>query len=113
MAGLLHDLELHQRTSLRTVEINENSGRRVVDLDELNKADAELAGKFGYNPVLKREFGYLSAFSFAVSISALFSAVSTTFIYPLSAGGSASAVWSWAISGAGCMCLAVSDGHRL
>jgi hypothetical protein len=53
----------------------------------------------------------MSAFSFAVSISGLFSTVATTFVYPLGAGGSASAVWSWAISGAGCLCLAVSDGQ--
>ena len=54
MVDLLHDPELHQRKTVRTVEISDNGGRRVVDLDELNKADAELAGKFGYNPVLKR-----------------------------------------------------------
>jgi len=42
--------------------------------------------------VFKREFGYLSTFSFAVSISGLFSTVTTTFSYPLYAGGSASAV---------------------
>ena len=32
----------------------------------------------------------------------------TTFSYPLNAGGSASAVWCWLISGAGCMCIACS-----
>lgn len=58
--------------------------------------------------VFKREFGYLSTFSFAVSISGLFATVATTFSYPLYAGGSASAVWSWLISGAGCMCIACS-----
>jgi len=42
--------------------------------------------------VFKREFGYLSTFSFAVSISGLFATVTTTFSYPLYAGGSASAV---------------------
>ena len=80
---------------------------RVVNLEELNADDAELAAKFGYKPVLKREFTYLSTFSFAVSISGLFSTIATTFSYPLSAGGSASAVWCWLISGAGCMCIAV------
>ena len=58
--------------------------------------------------VFKREFGYLSTFSFAVSISGLFATTSTTFIYPLEAGGSASVVWCWLISGAGCMCIACS-----
>lgn len=58
--------------------------------------------------VFKRQFGYLSTFSFAVSISGLFSTVTTTFSYPLYAGGSASAVWCWLIAGAGCMCIALS-----
>ncbi|RFU36272.1 hypothetical protein B7463_g120, partial [Scytalidium lignicola] len=49
-----------------------------------------------------------SCFSFAVSISGLFATVSTTFSYPLYAGGAASAVWCWLISGFGCMCIALS-----
>ena len=86
---------------------NLGNDTRIVNLEELNADDAELATKFGYKPVLKREFGYLSTFSFAVSISGLFSTIATTFSYPLYAGGSASAVWCWLISGAGCMCIAV------
>ena len=58
--------------------------------------------------MLHREFGNWSSFSFAVSISGLFSTVAVTFSYPLAAGGSASAVWCWLISGAGCMCIALS-----
>lgn len=58
--------------------------------------------------MFKREFGYLSTFSFAVSISGLFSTITTTFVYPLEAGGSSAAVWCWLISGAGCMCIASS-----
>jgi amino acid transporter len=58
--------------------------------------------------VFKREFGYLSTFSFAVSISGLFATVATTFSFPLYAGGAPSAVWCWLISGIGCMCIACS-----
>jgi len=58
--------------------------------------------------VFKREFGYLSTFSFAVSISGLFATVTTTFSTPLYGGGAASAVWCWLISGVGCMCIACS-----
>lgn len=58
--------------------------------------------------VFKREFGYLSSFSFAVSISGLFSTIATTFIYPIEAGGASAAVWCWLVSGAGCMCIALS-----
>jgi amino acid permease (GABA permease) len=49
-----------------------------------------------------------SCFSFALSISGLFGTVATTFSYPLYAGGAASAVWCWAIAGAGALCLALS-----
>ena len=80
---------------------------RRVSVGELNDADRALAAEFGYKPVFKREFGYLSSFSFAVSISGLFSTVATTFSYPLNAGGASAAVWCWLISGAGCMCIAV------
>lgn len=58
--------------------------------------------------VFKREFGYLSTFSFAVSISGLFATIATTFYYPLIAGGASSVVWCWLISGSGCMCIALS-----
>lgn len=58
--------------------------------------------------VYKREFSWLSCISFAISISGLFASVATTFVYPLEAGGAASAVWCWLISGAGCMCIALS-----
>ena len=34
--------------------------------------------------------------------------MSTTFIYPLEAGGASSAVWGWLISGFGCYCIALS-----
>lgn len=99
------DLRQRQKsTGANRVEINGN----LVNLEELSDADAQLASQFGYKPVFKREFGYLSTFSFAVSISGLFATVMTTFSFPLVAGGSASAVWCWLISGAGCMCIAVS-----
>jgi hypothetical protein len=97
----------HRKKSLVTINAP-NGQSRVVNLEELSNADAQLAAQFGYKPVFKREFGYLSTFSFAVSISGLFSTIMTTFVYPISAGGSAAAVWCWLISGAGCMCIAVS-----
>ncbi|KAL8659465.1 MAG: hypothetical protein Q9226_000424 [Calogaya cf. arnoldii] len=103
MAQKVNDIEdLRQRR--RGVELQGPNGQaRVVNLEGLSDADAELAVKFGYQPVFKRQFGYLSTFSFAVSISGLFSSVATTFSYPLYAGGASSAVWSWFLSGAGCM----------
>ncbi|KAI4165237.1 MAG: hypothetical protein LQ342_001105, partial [Letrouitia transgressa] len=106
--GDIEDLR-QRKKSVGMVELQGPHGNtRIINLDDLTDADADLAAKFGYKPVFKREFGYLSTFSFAVSISGLFSTVATTFSYPLIAGGSASAVWCWLISGAGCMCIACS-----
>lgn len=96
----------HRQSSIQYQD--PNGRRRTVQLEDLSEADRALAAEFGYKPVFKREFGYLSTFSFAVSISGLFATVATTFSAPLTAGGSASAVWCWAISGAGCMCIALS-----
>ncbi|KAJ5900095.1 hypothetical protein N7495_004839 [Penicillium taxi] len=79
-----------------------------VAIEGMNHADAELAAEFGYNPVFKREFGYLATFSFAVSISGVFATIMTTMSYPLNAGGSSAVVWCWLVSGLGCMCIACS-----
>ncbi|KAJ5081141.1 hypothetical protein N7456_013379 [Penicillium angulare] len=106
-AGALN--ELRNRHDSRMVEIVGPDGehKKVVAAD-MTEADNELAVKFGYNPVFQREFGYLATFSFAVSISGVFSTIMTTMSYPLEAGGSSAVVWCWAISGAGCMCIACS-----
>lgn len=80
---------------------------QVLDHAELSAADRRLA-EMGYVQVYKREFSWLSCFSFALSISGLYASVSTTFIYPLEAGGAPSAVWGWLISGFGCYCIALS-----
>lgn len=106
----LHDGNAHhRRKSSGVIEVSGPDGqRRTLNLAEMNDADAQLAAQFGYKPVFKREFGYLSTFSFAVSISGLFATIMTTFSFPLYAGGSAAAVWCWLISGAGCMCIACS-----
>ncbi|KAK0890081.1 polyamine transporter tpo5 [Friedmanniomyces endolithicus] len=110
MADQFAPAEVRRRKgSVGAVEIQGPNGVvKTVNLEGLNEADQALAAEFGYKPVFKREFGYLSTFSFAVSISGLFSTVATTFSYPLYAGGSASAVWCWLISGLGCMCIACS-----
>ncbi|KAJ5354974.1 uncharacterized protein N7496_012186 [Penicillium cataractarum] len=93
----------------RKIEIVGPDGQhRKVAVADLTQDDSELATRFGYNPVFKREFGYLSTFSFAVSISGLFATVMTTMSYPLLAGGSSAVVWCWFVSGFGCMCIACS-----
>ncbi|KAL2444001.1 putative amino-acid permease C15C4.04c [Exophiala dermatitidis] len=79
----------------------------VMETKELSDEDRRLA-ELGYAQVYKREFSMWSTFSFALSISGLFASVTTTYSYPLYAGGAASAVWCWLISGFGAMCIALS-----
>lgn len=98
----------------RQIEIVGPDGQhRKVAVADLTQDDSELATRFGYNPVFKREFGYLSTFSFAVSISGLFATIMTTMSYPLLAGGSSAVIWCWFISGFGCMCIAVRSPVRM
>ncbi|KAK7525059.1 amino acid permease-domain-containing protein [Phyllosticta citriasiana] len=104
------DPHANRRRSVGAVEVPESLRERPLStqLDGMTDADKALAAQFGYKPVFKREFGYLSTFSFAVSISGLFSTTATTFSYPLTSGGASAVVWCWLISGAGCMCIACS-----
>ncbi|KAL8996596.1 MAG: hypothetical protein Q9169_003935 [Polycauliona sp. 2 TL-2023] len=94
MAERVNDIEdlRQRRRDGGAIELQGSNGSaRNCELPQLTGADAELAGKFGYQPVFDRKFGYLSTFSFAVSISGLFSTIATTFAYPLRAGGASSA----------------------
>ncbi|KAL8922806.1 MAG: hypothetical protein Q9208_004931 [Pyrenodesmia sp. 3 TL-2023] len=82
----LENLRLRKKNT-GTIQVQGADGQtRTVNLEDLADADSELATRFGYKPVFKREFGFLSTFSFAVSISGLFSTVVTTFSYPLFTG---------------------------
>ena len=63
--------------------------------------------ELGYEPVFKREFGRLSSFSFAFSISGLYATIATTFTFGLQAGGAPALVWCWLIAGSGCMCIGI------
>ncbi|KAK4963514.1 polyamine transporter tpo5 [Elasticomyces elasticus] len=85
MADQLAPADVRRRkSSVGAVEMQGPNGTvKTVMLEDMNAEDRLLAEQFGYKPVMKREFGYLSTFSFAVSISGLFSTVATTFSYPL------------------------------
>jgi len=69
MADHLAPAEVRRRKgSVGAVEIQGPNGVvKTVNLEGLDDADQALAAEFGYKPVFKREFGYLSTFSFAVS----------------------------------------------
>jgi hypothetical protein len=78
------------------------SDEKIVGLERttsgpiLSAADRELA-KLGYKQEFKREFSWISTFSFAFSISGLLATVTTTFGYPLAAGGPPATIWCWYI----------------
>ena len=93
---------IHESPSKSAFKESASSGDSVQELGA-----AEL-NQFGYKQEFKREFGFFSAFSFAVSISGLMATIGTTFTYPLSAGGAACIVWSWFMGGIGCLCIALS-----
>ena len=67
--GLTNEDIDRRKSSVVVALPDEHGGIRRVSIGELNDADKALAAEFGYKPVFKREIGYLSAFSFAVSIS--------------------------------------------
>jgi hypothetical protein len=92
MAGSLSQKEERNRTDGMAQLDSPDGLVRTLDRAQMSQADRALAAN-GYKPVFRREFGFLSTFSFAVSIGGLFSTIATTLIYPLQAGGSASAVW--------------------
>ncbi|ODV84410.1 hypothetical protein CANARDRAFT_200984 [[Candida] arabinofermentans NRRL YB-2248] len=71
-------------------------------------ADAAELANLGYKQEFKREYGMLSTFSFALSISGLMGTIAITYLYPLWAGGPAAGVWCWFVGAVGCLCIAWS-----
>ena len=79
----------------------------MTDFSSLSEEDKVIAA-LGYKPELKREFGKLATFSFALSISGLFATTVTTVVYPLYAGGAPAVFWCWFIGMFGCMAIVLS-----
>lgn len=70
--------------------------------------DAEELARLGYKQEFKREWQFMSTFSFAFSMSGLLGSVGMTLGYPLVAGGPAAVVWCWFAGMIGCLCIAWS-----
>jgi amino acid permease (GABA permease) len=100
----------NRRLTMTTEQRQKNldNAQAVVDSSSLSDEGDRRIIELGYKPVFKREFGRLSSFSFAFSISGLYATIATTFIYGLQAGGAPALVWCWLIAGSGCMCIALS-----
>lgn len=106
-----------------TQEVSEASGRRgsthrkgsvggiILSPEELNHMrndDSQLAAEFGYKAVFERRYGMFSSLSFAFSVGGLFTALMTTWAFPLQAGGPACIVWCWFIAGGSSLALTAS-----
>jgi len=106
----------HQTSSMSPASTTEKMDEKNVGMESsetgpiLTAEEAELA-RLGYKQEFKREFTWMSTFSFAFSISGLLATVTTTLGYPLYAGGPPGVVWCWLIGGLGCMCIACSVGE--
>ncbi|CDK24348.1 unnamed protein product [Kuraishia capsulata CBS 1993] len=70
--------------------------------------DAKVLAGLGYKQEFSRNYGFLSTFSFALSISGLMGTIAITYLYPLWAGGPAAGVWCWFVGSIGCLCIAWS-----
>lgn len=70
--------------------------------------DASNLANLGYKQEFERSYGFLSTFSFAFSISGLLGTICITYVYPLTSGGPAAAVWCWFAGAVGCLCIAWS-----
>jgi len=106
----------HHKSSISPASTTEKMDEKNVGIETsengpiLTAEEAELA-RLGYKQEFKREFTWMSTFSFAFSISGLLATVTTTLGYPLNAGGPPGVVWCWLIGGLGCMCIACSVGE--
>ncbi|KAF2670801.1 amino acid permease, variant [Microthyrium microscopicum] len=70
--------------------------------------DERLLARLGYRQELKREFTKWSTVSYAISILGVLGSVPATMTAPLTEGGPATAVWTWAIGSLMAMCIASS-----
>ncbi|KAE8454010.1 hypothetical protein EG329_007786 [Mollisiaceae sp. DMI_Dod_QoI] len=71
------------------------SDTEVGKVNEILDSDDELLREIGYKQEFKREFTRLSTLSYAISIMGVLGSVPATYAVPLSAGGPATAVWTW------------------
>ncbi|KAG0671206.1 hypothetical protein C6P42_003632 [Pichia californica] len=96
--------ELKGHLTLNTIKsVLSNDASPQQNIDDSN----ELAN-LGYKQEFNRSYGFLSTYSFALSISGLMGTISITYLYPLWSGGPAAAIWCWFVGCVGCLCIAWS-----
>ncbi|KAI0303990.1 amino acid transporter [Russula brevipes] len=77
-------------------------------VDGVRREDNVLLAKLGYRAEFKREFSLVETVAFAFSIMGVVASVTSTFSFPLSAGGHVGMVWGWFIPCPFVLCVAAS-----
>lgn len=108
---MTENLERAKETERRTSSLRKGSFSNTSGPERLScvrTEDAQLATEFGYKAVFERRYGMFSSLSFAFSVGGLFTALMTTWTFPLQAGGPACIVWCWFIAGGSSLALTAS-----
>lgn len=76
--------------------------------ENVRRADDVLLAKLGYKSEFKREFSLIETVAFSFSIMGIIASVTSTFSFPLAAGGHVGMVWGWLIPCPFVLCVAAS-----
>ncbi|KAN0126751.1 Amino acid/polyamine transporter I [Russula decolorans] len=74
----------------------------------IRREDNILLAKLGYKSEFKREFSLIETVAFSFSIMGVVASVSSTFSFPLLAGGHVGMIWGWFIPCPFVLCIAAS-----
>jgi amino acid permease (GABA permease) len=76
--------------------------------DGVRRADDVLLAQLGYKSEFRREFSLIETVAFSFSIMGIIASVTSTFSFPLAAGGHVGMVWGWLIPCPFVLCVAAS-----
>jgi len=82
--------------------------RDVKGIQDIRRADNVLLAKLGYRSEFKREFSLIETVAFSFSIMGVVASVTSTFSFPLLAGGHVGMIWGWFIPCPFVLCIAAS-----
>ncbi|TFK34019.1 amino acid transporter [Crucibulum laeve] len=98
-------MEKPKRLESRTVSTNDIDNDNAAGI---RRRDNRLLAHLGYKSEFRREFSLIETIAFAFSIMGVCAAVSTTFFFPLVAGGHVGMVFGWLIPCFFVLCIAAS-----
>jgi amino acid permease (GABA permease) len=77
-------------------------------IEGLRREDNVLLARLGYRSEFRREFSVIETVAFSFSIMGVIASVSSTFSFPLAAGGHVGMIWGWFIPCPFVLCVAAS-----